>query len=112
VYDSGSTTASPTLMTKFQDRTLTEEILNNIATNTKHTYKVALEIESDEQNINLNVSITNGNQINLTLPIDNSASFPAVPGAVFYLNAAERNNAQSNKDFVIDSISGTNYETT
>lgn len=52
--------------------------------------------------------MTYGNEQRAIFPVDNSASYPATNGAIFYINAAARNNSQSNKETIINEINKEN----
>ena len=58
----------------------------------------------------LSISVTNGNTISLTTPIDNTYSFPAAIGYKFYMNAATRTNMDENRDKIINIADGTEID--
>lgn len=112
VYNGGATTASPKITLKSiintNPTTIVDEYLYDVATATELQYKINLEIETDETNVKLDSQLTFGVEQRVIFTVDNSNSYPAVGGAIFYLNAANRNNSQENK---IDIINETNKET-
>lgn len=58
----------------------------------------------------LSISVTNGNTVSLTTPIDNTYSFPATVGYKFYMNAATRTNMDENRDKIINLADGTEID--
>lgn len=106
IYNGGSTTGSPhiklTSVVNTNPTTIVDENLSNVLTGTSIQYKYNLEIETEETNVKLDAVMTYGNEQKAVFEIDNSASYPATQGAVFYMNAANRNNSQENKTFIIN----------
>lgn len=111
VYDGGSTTASPELTVTFDGEIIVDELLTGVLTNSRNSYTLSLELETEEIDISADIAFANGNVIAFTLPIDNSRAFPATKGASFYLNAASRNNSQLNKTSVINSVTNEEIST-
>lgn len=83
---------------------ITNEVLSDVATKVINDYVIDLAVETQETNISLYASIEleGGEKQDAMYGIDNSASFPAVQGATFHLNPANRNNAQANKTTIIN----------
>lgn len=108
IYNGGSSVGSPhiklTSVVNTNPTTIVDGNLSNVATGVANQYKYNLEIETEETNVKLDAVMTFGNEQKAVFTIDNSASFPASQGAVFYLNAANRNNSQENKTFIINEI--------
>lgn len=108
IYNGGATIASPVLnVSAIINNTPTPivvgEVLENVATGEINTYVMDLEVDTQEANIQLYASIALGDSKQEAIyAIDNSASFPAVAGAEFYLNPANRNNAQPNKTEIVN----------
>ena len=106
VYNGGATTASPKITLKSiintNPTTIVDEYLYDVATATELQYKINLEIETDESNVKLDSQLTFGVEQRVIFTVDNSNSYPAVGGAIFYLNAANRNNSQDNKTNIIN----------
>lgn len=106
VYNGGATTASPKITLKSiintNPTTIIDEYLYDVATATELQYKINLEIETDESNIKLDSQLVFGVEQRVIFTVDNSNSYPAVGGALFYLNAANRNNSQDNKTNIIN----------
>lgn len=106
VYNGGATTASPKITLKSiintNPTTIIDEYLYDVATATELQYKINLEIETDESNIKLDSQLVFGVEQRVIFTVDNSNSYPAVGGAIFYLNAANRNNSQDNKTNIIN----------
>lgn len=106
VYNGGATTASPKITLKSIINTnptvILDEYLYDVSTSTELQYKINLEIETDETNVKLDSQLTFGVEQRVIYTVDNSNSYPAIGGAIFYVNAANRNNAQSNKEDIIN----------
>lgn len=108
VYNGGATIASPKITLKSiintNPTTIVDEYLYDVATATELQYKINLEIETDETNVKLDSQLTFGVEQRVIFTVDNSNSYPAVGGAIFYLNAANRNNSQDNKTNIINEV--------
>ena len=108
VYNGGASTASPhiklTAVVNTNPMVLVDENLASVATGISVAYKYNLEVETEETNVKLDAVLTFGNEQKAVYAIDNSASFPATQGAVFYLNAANRNNSQENRTFIVNEV--------
>ena len=104
VYNGGSSTATPHITLSVGEETIFDEDLQGVETGKAVPFKYNLEVETEETDISLTSLLTFGNEQSATYPIDNSASFPASAGAVFYLNAATRNNTQSNKTLIVNEM--------
>ena len=108
VYNGGATTASPIVnVSAIINNTPTvlvkDEVLENIATGEINDYSIDLEIDTQEYNIQLYSSIELGDsKQEAVYAIDNSKSYPAVAGAIFYMNPANRNNQQTNKNIIVN----------
>ena len=112
VYNGGAAVASPTVLVKAtvnqNPTTLINEVLKDVPTAKVNTYETNIEVESEETNMNLTADITLGASFQRAVyTIDNSLSYPATSEYVFYLNAAVRNNAQDNRDKILNSASNT-----
>lgn len=112
VYNKGTATASPHIKISYLVNTNSTTIINeelvNISTASPLTYTASLEIEMEDESASLQLEayMTYGNEQQIVFPVDNSKSYPATTGAVFYMNPSSRNNAQSNREKVINSITG------
>lgn len=109
VYNAGKATASPDILVKAtvnNNPTIVEEgTLANIKTGVINTYEQHIEIETHETNLTMTADISIGDcEQRATYKIDNSASYPAVSGATFYMNAASRKNSQENREKIINTI--------
>ena len=108
VYNGGATVANPIInVSAIINNTPTvitkDEELSNVPTGEINDYIVDLEVDSQETNIQLYSSIELGGcKQEAVYAVDNSASYPAVAGAEFYLNPANRNNTQGNKETIIN----------
>ena len=108
VYNGGATTASPmvnvsAIINNTPTNIVKNEVLDNVATGVINDYIVDLEIDTQETNVQLYSSIELGEcKQEAVYQIDNSASFPAVGGAMFYLNPANRSNTQANRTTIVN----------
>lgn len=112
VYNGGTATATPHIKVAYvvntNPTTIIDEDLVDVATASPLTYTASLEIEMEDESaaLQLETLMTYGNEQMIVFPVDNSKSYPATTGAVFYMNPSARNNAQSNREKVINSITG------
>ena len=112
VYNGGTATATPHIKIAYvvntNPTTIINEDLVDVATAAPLTYTASLEIEMEDESaaLQLETLMTYGNEQLFLFPVDNSKSYPATTGAVFYMNPSARNNAQSNREKVINSITG------
>lgn len=112
VYNGGTATATPHIKVAYvvntNPTTIIDEDLVDVATASPLTYTASLEIEMEDESaaLSLETLMTYGNEQVFVFPVDNSKSYPATTGAVFYMNPSARNNAQSNREKVINSITG------
>ena len=108
VYNGGAAKATPhlkiTAVVNSNPLILKDDDLVNVNTGTKLPYNFHLEIETDENDLQLTSVLAFGNKQVKNFIIDNSASYPSTNGAVFYMNAANRNNTQSNKKNIVNEI--------
>lgn len=108
VYNGGATTANPivnvsAIINNTPTPIVKDETLAGVVSGVINDYIVDLAVETQESNIQLYSSIELGDsKQEAVYAIDNSASFPAVAGAVFYMNPANRNNTQSNKTTIVN----------
>lgn len=114
VYSHGDATASPTVRLLLDDGSMIrEEVLVDVPTSTAQTFSAALEVESEAAEFSLTGTITLGaSEVSEVVKVDNSASFPAVAGAAFYMNAATRSNTQSNRESVVNEVNASTYQAT
>lgn len=107
VYDKGSASASPSISLRYGNTVLTEETLEGVATSAINTYSASLEIDSEVSELELSAAITLGESTKaFKIKVDNTLSFPAVGGNVFYMNATTRNNNQENKGSIVNEVDG------
>lgn len=105
IYDRGATTSSPSITITHNSSTLVDETLSNVSTSTINAYNASLEIDSEVSELAINATISLGETSKqITIDVDNSLSFPATSGSVFYLNAATRSNNQENKGNIINEV--------
>lgn len=118
VYNGGTATGTPHIrvssLVNTNPTTLMDEDLVDVATASPLSYTASLEIEMEDESaaLQLEAFMTYGNEQQNVFPVDNSKSYPATTGAVFYMNPSARNNAQSNREKVINSITGTEIDAT
>lgn len=118
VYNGGTATATPHIKIAYvvntNPTTIINEDLVDVATAAPLTYTASLEIEMEDESaaLQLETLMTYGNEQVIVFPVDNSKSYPATTGAVFYMNPSARNNAQSNREKVINSITGAELDAT
>lgn len=105
VYNRGTSTASPTVTLEALGETIVTETLNDVTTSAKYYYNYALEVENESLSFNMDMGIALGESVaSQRVLVDNSASFPAADNAVFYMNAAKRNNAQTNREVIVNEV--------
>lgn len=118
VYNGGTATATPHIkvssLVNTNPTTLIDEDLVDVITASPLSYTASLEIEMEDESaaLSLEAYMTYGNEQQIVYPVDNSKSYPATTGAVFYMNPSSRNNAQSNREKVINSITGAEIDAT
>ena len=100
----------------YKDGVLLSSVENgSVVTGSKTMFNMPLEIDTiDNSNfdINLTVKDTKTTFYEFTFDVDNSKGYSAMPGAVFYMNPKKRNNSQTNREYVIDEITGKEIKTT
>ena len=108
VYNGGAAKATShikiTAVVNTNPLVLKDEDLVDLDTGTKLSYNFHLEVETDENDLQLTSLLTFGNEQVRNFIIDNSASYPSTSGAVFYMNAANRSNTQSNKKNIVNEV--------
>lgn len=114
IYNAGAATGTPHVkvssIVKATPTVLVDEDLVDVPTGAPLDYTVAIEIETEETDVQLDAVITFGNEQQTIYAVDNSKSFPATSGAVFYINPAIRSNAQENKDKIVNAIDSKVYD--
>lgn len=109
-YNKGLSEATPNVLVQSiinnQPTTIVDETLT-VATGVEHNFVQALEIETNETNLNLSAYMTYGNEQEAYYTIDNSLAFPPVSnGLAIYVNPVNRSNAQENKQYIINEYNG------
>lgn len=118
VYNGGTASGTPHIklvsLVNTNPTTLIDEDLVNVATASPLTYTASLEIEmeDDSASLQLEAFLTYGNEQVIIYPVDNSKSYPATTGAVFYLNPSARSNAQDNRDKIINAVTSAQIDAT
>ena len=114
IYNAGAATGTPHVkvssIVKATPTVLVDEDLVDVPTGAPLDYTVAIEIETEEADVQLDAVITFGNEQQTIYAVDNSRSYPATSGAVFYINPAIRSNAQENKDKIVNAIDSREYD--
>ena len=107
VYDKGAAMASPSVSLAKDGVTFVEETLQNVPTSAVLSYATALELESEESAFDIVATLSLGSSVETAdVRVDNTAAFPAVTGASFYMNAATRSNNQANREFIVNEVDG------
>ncbi len=106
LYNKGEQQSDITVQVGIDGRLLVDETLYNVSTGSKVYYTAAVEYESEADNLEVDVTVTNGNTVNIKKPLDNSALYPATKGATLYINESRRNNTQANKEKFINEATG------
>lgn len=116
IYNQGKTSGSPYItidsIINTNKTNIKSETLANVSTATALEYKEAIEIETEESNVQLSVTMAYGNSQQVVYQVDNSKAFPATKDAVFYLNAAQRSNSQEDKESIVNAINSEKYTAT
>lgn len=114
IYNCGLTTGSPTIsldvIVNTNANNIKTETLMNVPTGQALSYTTSLEVEVAEAKMQLSATMTYGNIQQVVYPIDNSKSHPATSESVFYLNPSQRNNAQADREHIINAINSEHYE--
>ena len=108
IYNGGNATMPITFTASKEGESIYSIDLENVATGSKNTFSIALEVETKDSN-NFDIAIfADSNGLNVLSPIligvDNRYSFAAFPGAVFHLNPKTRDNSQSNREDIINAV--------
>lgn len=118
VYNGGTASGTPHIklvsLVNTNPTTLIDEDLVNVATASPLTYTASLEVEMEDESASLQLEafLTYGNEQAIIYPVDNSKSYPATTGAVFYLNPSSRSNAQSNREKIVNAITSAQIDAT
>lgn len=104
IYNGGATTGNPQIKVSFGIESIIDETLSNVSAGTIQKYSSPLEIETERSDGSLDIEVIFGNTVISSIALDNSASYPALPDAKFYLNAASRSNSQSNRLSIVNNI--------
>lgn len=107
VYNGGALDSRVNVTLSVNGEAHLNQELTGVPTGTAQTYSAALEIESEEMEFGLTATMSVGSvSESVTMAVDNSLSFPAVAGAVFYMNPATRSNAQENRADIVNEANG------
>ena len=110
MYDGDSVYTSAQFVIEKNGVTVFSSNEDSVATATKHTFSLPLEIETlDSSDFEIIVHVNDGEN-NLTEPItftvNNSSGYSAVAGALFCMNPKTRSNRQDNFRHIINEIDG------
>lgn len=118
VYNGGTASGTPHIrissIVNTNPTILINEDLVNVATASPLTYTASLEIEMEDESaaLQLEAILTYANKQEYIFPVDNSKSYPATTGAVFYMNPSARNNAQDNRGKIINAVNSSQIDAT
>lgn len=104
-YNATQVTVNITATDGEQTFIIAEDEEVTVQTQTKITYTSSLELDTDVSSglsMHIELEVTGNNTAELDLPIDNSNSYAAVDGAVFYMNAATRNNGSADREEILN----------
>ena len=114
IYNKGGAVGDPTIiLTKTEGgstSTFYSDTLSGVTTAAPHDFTTSVEIASSNSDISVEARLTFGNEQTATFTLDNSASFPATNGAVFYMNPASRSNSQTNYLNIVNEVSNEGIE--
>lgn len=109
MYDGGKTTTDVIFDIYKGDDILNVVENGSVTTGTKNAFNIPLELDTvDNSDFEITVIVKDNDAIyyEITFNTDNSLSYSAMPGAVFYMNPKTRNNSQSNRNVVINEMTG------
>ena len=112
MYDSNNAITAAQFTVKKDGSHVYLSLDDRIATSSKHTFSLPLEIETiDNADFDIIVGVTDGSggaelTSAMTIPVNNSLGFSSVAGAVFYMNPRTRSNNQSNYQSVVNEMTG------
>ncbi|RGS33724.1 leucine-rich repeat domain-containing protein [Bacteroides cellulosilyticus] len=112
MYDSNNAITAAQFTVKKDGSHVYSSLDDRIATSSKHTFSLPLEIETiDNADFDIIVGVTDGSggaelTASMTIPVNNSLGFSSVAGAVFYMNPRTRSNNQSNYQSVVNEMTG------
>ena len=110
VYNKGMASASPTIRIEKDGMKWREETLADVPTSSPQSYATSLEFNDENPFFFIQATGRLGSAIQYAeIRVDNAASYPAVDGASFYLNAVSRSNAQENKEAIVNEVNGSEY---
>lgn len=108
IYNAGFSTGTPHILIQLWSGTTpttkVDDDYADIQTGVKNTLEYTVEwLVESTINLNLYFNISMGlSSQTATIPIDNSATYPAESGAAFYMNATSRSNNDANKTSILN----------
>lgn len=115
MYDGNNAITTAQFTVKKDGSHVYSSLDDRIATSSKHTFSLPLEIETiDNADFDIIVNVTNGSggaelTSAMIIPVNNSLGFSSVAGAVFYMNPRTRSNNQSNYQSVVNEMTRRNH---
>lgn len=106
IYNAGATSGSPTITLKMGSTTIASTTLSSVTTASQNTYKYSFSVANAGSSATITATATYGNTQTATMTLNNETSFAPVDGYSFYLNAATRSNAESNKRYIVNEVDG------
>lgn len=110
IYEGDAATSSTTFKVTKDKLTVFQREDSNLATNTKHTLILPLEIETvDDLDFNITINAYNGEYTMtnpVTMKVNNSTGYSPSAGASVYINPKTRSNAAANRLKLINEVTG------
>lgn len=110
VYNGGKSTASVTFSIEKDGQSIYETTLGSVTTGAKNTFSAPLEVSTlDSNDFYVSIlAVSGGTSIVAArdITVDNSYSFAAAPGAVFFMNPKTRDNSQSDRKYIVNEADG------
>lgn len=108
IYNSGFSTGDPHILIQLWSGTTPTTKVDSdyagITTGEAHTLEYTVEWLTEatiDLSVYFNITLGEASQVK-SIPIDNSAVYPAEPEAAFYLNASSRSNNDANRESIIN----------
>ena len=102
LYNNGATTSDVSISVVVDDTEVIHDDLSDAKTGIAIDYVANVEYETEISGLPVIATITSGNTKTVAMTLDNSAAYPPISGAQFYLNASSRNNTQPNREAIVN----------
>lgn len=116
LYDGGKSYSYLQFQAVMDINTVYESIEDSINTEQKNSFVFPMEIDTNSnEDFEIIINLLNQEETlldSLTIPVDNSLSFGATAGAVFYMNPRTRSNNQANYLKATNTIDGSEIDVT